>query len=145
MLHHYLCAAKRLVDPLAHTGQLTFRANVDDAITRDFAVSLARIQLEQDTGKAYFHDKGASPLIDLNRCGVALIEIVTRPDMHSAAEAVAFVKKLRSILRAINVCNGNMEEVSVSELGCFILTRGNRAICAQTSMLMWSTRAEACL
>ncbi|TIA86972.1 hypothetical protein E3P99_03480 [Wallemia hederae] len=97
-------------NPLAHSGAVPFRANIDDTITRDFSVNVQRIQLEQDTGKAYFHSDTATPLVDLNRCGVALIEIVTRPDMQTPSEAVAFVKKLRSILRAIDVCNGNMEE-----------------------------------
>ena len=100
------------LDPLAHSGTVPFRANIDDTITRDFGVNVQRIQLEQDTGKAYFHSDSTTPLVDLNRCGVALIEIVTRPDMQTPSEAVAFVKKLRSILRAIDVCNGNMEEAS---------------------------------
>ncbi|TIC63315.1 Asp-tRNAAsn/Glu-tRNAGln amidotransferase B subunit [Wallemia mellicola] len=97
-------------NPLAKDGFIQFNANLDDNITRDFKVRLSRIQLEQDTGKAYFHESSKTPLVDLNRCGVALIEIVTKPDMTSPIEAVSFVKKLRSILRSIDVCNGNMEE-----------------------------------
>ncbi|TIB63868.1 hypothetical protein E3P78_01527 [Wallemia ichthyophaga] len=97
-------------NPLAHSGHLALHAHRDD-VTRDFAVALPRIQLEQDTGKAHLHTRTPTltPLVDLNRCGVALVEIVTRPDMHSAEEAVAFVKKLRSTLRAAGVCSGHME------------------------------------
>ena len=68
---------------------------------------------EQDAGKSMHDQHPSKSYIDLNRTGVALMEIVSRPDMRSAAEAAAYVKKLRSILRYLGTCDGNMEEGSM--------------------------------
>jgi len=80
-------------------------------------VELTRIHIEEDAGKLLHADsalnKSAGSLVDLNRAGVPLIEIVTEPVIQSAEHAVAFLKKLRSILRYIEVCDGNMEEGSL--------------------------------
>ncbi|AHA27990.1 Asp-tRNA(Asn)/Glu-tRNA(Gln) amidotransferase subunit GatB [Candidatus Liberibacter americanus] len=76
-------------------------------------VGIERIHLEQDAGKS-IHDKYSSySCIDLNRSGIALMEIVSKPDMRSSAEAKAFLTKLRSILRYLGTCDGNMEEGSI--------------------------------
>ena len=76
-------------------------------------VEIERLHLEQDAGKS-LHDKGFScSYIDLNRSGVALMEIVTRPDLRSADEAVACVEKIRSILLYLGACDGNMAEGSL--------------------------------
>jgi aspartyl-tRNA(Asn)/glutamyl-tRNA(Gln) amidotransferase subunit B len=73
-------------------------------------VGIERLHLEQDAGKL-LHDQHASmSLVDLNRSGVALMEIVTKPDLRSADEAKAFVGKLRSILRYLGTCDGDMEK-----------------------------------
>jgi aspartyl-tRNA(Asn)/glutamyl-tRNA(Gln) amidotransferase subunit B len=79
---------------------------------RPARVGLTRIHMEEDTGKN-IHDatEGAS-LVDFNRCGVPLLEIVSEPDMRSAAEAVAYLRALRSILQYLEICDGNMEEGS---------------------------------
>jgi aspartyl-tRNA(Asn)/glutamyl-tRNA(Gln) amidotransferase subunit B len=73
-------------------------------------VGIERLHLEQDAGKL-LHDRHASmSLVDLNRSGVALMEIVTKPDLHSAEEAKAFLGKLRTILRYLGTCDGDMEK-----------------------------------
>ena len=73
-------------------------------------VGIERLHLEQDAGKS-LHDQHASmSLVDLNRSGVALMEIVTKPDLRSADEAKAFLAKLRSMLRYLGTCDGDMEK-----------------------------------
>ena len=73
-------------------------------------VGIERLHLEQDAGKS-LHDQHASmSLVDLNRSGVALMEIVTKPDLRSADEAKAFIGKLRTILRYLGTCDGDMEK-----------------------------------
>jgi len=76
-------------------------------------VRLTRIHMEEDAGKLVHDNSGSSSHVDLNRAGVPLIEIVSEPDISDAEEAVAYLKKLRSILRYIGVCDGNMEEGSL--------------------------------
>jgi aspartyl-tRNA(Asn)/glutamyl-tRNA(Gln) amidotransferase subunit B len=76
-------------------------------------VGITRIHLEQDAGKSVHDRDPRATHVDLNRSGVALMEIVSEPDMRSAAEAGAFMTKLRSILRAIGTCDGNMEQGSM--------------------------------
>jgi aspartyl-tRNA(Asn)/glutamyl-tRNA(Gln) amidotransferase subunit B len=76
-------------------------------------VGIERLHLEQDAGKS-LHDLSATEShVDLNRSGVALMEIVSKPDMRSAEEARAYVSKLRTILRYIGSCDGNMEQGSL--------------------------------
>ncbi|MCH9019520.1 MAG: Asp-tRNA(Asn)/Glu-tRNA(Gln) amidotransferase subunit GatB [Proteobacteria bacterium] len=76
-------------------------------------VGITRLHLEQDAGKS-LHDRGPNAThVDLNRSGIALMEIVSEPDMRSAEEAGAYVRKLRSILRTIGTCDGNMDEGSM--------------------------------
>jgi len=76
-------------------------------------VGIERLHLEQDAGKS-IHDLHPNlSYVDLNRCGVALMEIVTKPDMRSSEEAGAFVRKLRTILRYLGTCDGNMEQGSM--------------------------------
>jgi aspartyl-tRNA(Asn)/glutamyl-tRNA(Gln) amidotransferase subunit B len=77
-------------------------------------IRLTRIHIEEDAGKN-IHDEaiGHQSSVDLNRAGIPLMEIVTEPDIHSSQEAVEFMKKLRTILRYIDVCDGNMEQGSL--------------------------------
>src|SRR6185312_7988627 len=80
----------------------------DDGST--FRVGIERLHLEQDAGKSV-HDLDPNwTYIDLNRAGTALMEIVSKPDMRSSEEASAYVKKLRTILRYIGTCDGDMEK-----------------------------------
>ncbi len=80
---------------------------------RTVRVGIERLHLEQDAGKSLHDQHPGHSYIDLNRAGVALMEIVSRPDMRSSEEAAAFVKKLRAILRYLGTCDGNMEEGSM--------------------------------
>jgi aspartyl-tRNA(Asn)/glutamyl-tRNA(Gln) amidotransferase subunit B len=76
-------------------------------------VGIERIHLEQDAGKSIHDLSPTSSYVDLNRSGVALMEIVSKPDMRSPAEAGAYVAALRAIVRAIGSCDGNMQEGSM--------------------------------
>jgi aspartyl-tRNA(Asn)/glutamyl-tRNA(Gln) amidotransferase subunit B len=76
-------------------------------------VGIERLHLEQDAGKSLHDQHPTMSLVDLNRSGVALMEIVSKPDLRSADEAKAFVAKLRAILRYLGTCDGNMEEGSL--------------------------------
>ncbi len=75
-------------------------------------VGLTRIHMEEDTGKNIHDAHGDASLVDFNRCGVPLLEIVSEPDMRSVAEAGAYLRTLRSILQYLEICDGNMEEGS---------------------------------
>ena len=76
-------------------------------------IGVERIHVEQDAGKLMHDQHPTMSYVDLNRCGVALMEIVSRPDMRSPAEAGAYLRKLRAILRYVGSCDGNMEEGSM--------------------------------
>ena len=76
-------------------------------------VGIERLHLEQDAGKSLHDQDPNSSYVDLNRSGVALMEIVSKPDIRSSAQAQAYVSKLRSILRYLGTCDGNMEEGSL--------------------------------
>jgi aspartyl-tRNA(Asn)/glutamyl-tRNA(Gln) amidotransferase subunit B len=80
---------------------------------RSVRVGIERLHLEQDAGKSLHDQHPDHSYVDLNRAGVALMEIVSRPDMRSSEEAAAFVKKLRAIVRYLGTCDGNMEEGSL--------------------------------
>ncbi|MGC9271238.1 Asp-tRNA(Asn)/Glu-tRNA(Gln) amidotransferase subunit GatB [Acidiphilium sp.] len=92
-------------------GMGTIDIELDSGETR--SIGITRLHLEQDAGKS-MHDQHASKsLIDLNRSGVALMEIVSEPDMRTPEEAGAYVRKLRTILRYLGTCDGNMDEGSM--------------------------------
>lgn len=76
-------------------------------------VGIERLHLEQDAGKSQHDQDPHKSYIDLNRAGVALMEIVSKPDLRSAEEAALYVKKLRAIVRYLGTCDGNMEEGSL--------------------------------
>jgi aspartyl-tRNA(Asn)/glutamyl-tRNA(Gln) amidotransferase subunit B len=76
-------------------------------------IGIERLHLEQDAGKSIHDQHATMSLVDLNRSGVALMEIVTKPDLRSADEAKAFLTKLRSILRYLGTCDGDMEKGSL--------------------------------
>ncbi|MBX6320583.1 MAG: Asp-tRNA(Asn)/Glu-tRNA(Gln) amidotransferase subunit GatB, partial [Rhodospirillaceae bacterium] len=80
---------------------------------RQRAVGITRLHLEQDAGKSLHDQHPTKTYVDLNRAGVALMEIVSEPDLRSAEEAGAYLRKLRSILRYLGTCDGNMEEGSL--------------------------------
>ena len=76
-------------------------------------INITRLHLEMDAGKSTHDLHPSKSYIDLNRSGIGLMEIVSEPEMRSAAEAMAYVKKLRSILRYLGTCDGNMEQGSL--------------------------------
>ena len=76
-------------------------------------VGIERLHLEQDAGKSLHDQHADNSFVDLNRAGVALMEIVSRPDMRSSEEAAAFLRKLRAIVRYLGTCDGNMDEGSM--------------------------------
>jgi aspartyl-tRNA(Asn)/glutamyl-tRNA(Gln) amidotransferase subunit B len=76
-------------------------------------IGITRLHLEQDAGKSLHDQHPSLTYVDLNRSGIALMEIVSEPDMRSPEEAGAYLKKLRAILRALGTCDGNMEEGSM--------------------------------
>src|SRR5690349_6949809 len=103
----------QLYHPLVGEGALTIEADEKAGIAEDKVIGIERIHVEQDAGKLMHDQHPSMSYVDLNRSGVALMEIVSRPDMRSPAEAGAYVRKLRSILRYVGSCDGNMEEGSM--------------------------------
>ena len=86
---------------------------VDVTPSEQIIVRIERLHLEQDAGKSLHDQSPTMSFVDLNRSGVALMEIVSKPDIRSADEARAYVTKLRTILRYLGTCDGNMEEGSL--------------------------------
>ena len=92
-------------------GAGTVVLDMEDGQTRE--IGITRLHLEQDAGKSVHDLEPNRTYVDLNRSGVALMEIVSEPDLRSAAEAGAYLRKLRSILRYLGTCDGNMEQGSM--------------------------------
>jgi aspartyl-tRNA(Asn)/glutamyl-tRNA(Gln) amidotransferase subunit B len=103
----------QLYHPLVGEGHLEIDADEKAGIDEDKRIGIERIHVEQDAGKLMHDQHPTMSYVDLNRSGVALMEIVSRPDMRSPAEAGAYLRKLRSILRYVGSCDGNMEEGSM--------------------------------
>jgi aspartyl-tRNA(Asn)/glutamyl-tRNA(Gln) amidotransferase subunit B len=103
----------QLYHPLVGEGSITLDIDEKTGITEAKRIGIERIHVEQDAGKLMHDQHPTRSYVDLNRCGVALMEIVSRPDMTSPAEAGAYLRKLRSILRYVGSCDGNMEEGSM--------------------------------
>jgi aspartyl-tRNA(Asn)/glutamyl-tRNA(Gln) amidotransferase subunit B len=97
--------------PVVSGGSLSFQIGQGDNLTEK-TVRLTRAHLEEDAGKSLHEDFHGKTGIDLNRAGTPLLEIVTEPDMRSAAEAVAYAKVLHALVRWIDICDGNMQEGS---------------------------------
>jgi aspartyl-tRNA(Asn)/glutamyl-tRNA(Gln) amidotransferase subunit B len=95
--------------PVVGRGRVVL--DMPDGTTRE--IGITRLHLEQDAGKSLHDQHPSSTYVDLNRAGVALMEIVSEPDLRSAEEAGIYLRKLRSILRYLGTCDGNMEEGSL--------------------------------
>jgi aspartyl-tRNA(Asn)/glutamyl-tRNA(Gln) amidotransferase subunit B len=93
--------------PVVGKGSLTVQVG-----DQEKTVHITRAHLEEDAGKSVHGAQEGMSGIDLNRAGTPLLEIVTEPDMHSAAEAVAYAKKLHELVQWIDICDGNMQEGS---------------------------------
>ncbi len=103
----------QLYHPIVGEGSIDVTMNEKDPDSATRAIGIERIHIEQDAGKLMHDQHPTMSYVDLNRSGVALMEIVSRPDMRSPTEAGAYVKKLRSILRYVGSCDGNMEQGSM--------------------------------
>ncbi len=95
-------------DPICQFGHLDVELN--DGTTKH--IGITRIHMEEDAGKLV-HDMNVDTLVDVNRCGVPLIEIVSEPDMHTSHEAYQYLSMIKQIITYIGICDGNMEEGSL--------------------------------
>jgi len=102
----------QLYHPLVGPGEVEILLDEKDENSVK-QIGIERIHVEQDAGKLMHDQHPTMSYVDLNRSGVALMEIVSRPDMSSPAEAGAYLRKLRAILRYVGSCDGNMEEGSM--------------------------------
>ena len=102
----------QLYHPLVGEGEVTVLLDEKDESSAK-TIGIERIHVEQDAGKLMHDQHPTMSYVDLNRSGVALMEIVSRPDMRSPAEAGAYLRKLRAVLRYVGSCDGNMEEGSM--------------------------------
>ena len=96
-------------DPIVGEGEVLIDLKDGETIK----VGIERLHLEQDAGKSLHDQHPDSSFVDLNRSGIALMEIVTKPHMRTSEEAAAFLKKLRAIVRYLGTCDGNMDEGSM--------------------------------
>jgi aspartyl-tRNA(Asn)/glutamyl-tRNA(Gln) amidotransferase subunit B len=103
----------QLYHPIVGEGQITVSLDDKDPDAATKSIGVERIHIEQDAGKLMHDQHPTMSYVDLNRSGVALMEIVSKPDMASPAEAGAYVRKLRAILRYVGSCDGNMEQGSM--------------------------------
>jgi aspartyl-tRNA(Asn)/glutamyl-tRNA(Gln) amidotransferase subunit B len=103
----------QLYHPIVGEGSLTIEADEKAGIPEAKVIGVERIHVEQDAGKLMHDQHPTMSYVDLNRSGVALMEIVSRPDMNSPAEAGAYLSKLRTILRYVGSCDGNMDQGSM--------------------------------
>ena len=101
------------ISQFAHpiVGKGAVEVKLEDGSTK--TIGITRLHLEQDAGKSLHDQHPAKSFIDLNRSGVALMEIVSEPDMRSPEEAGAYLTKLRQIMRYLGTCDGNMDEGSM--------------------------------
>jgi aspartyl-tRNA(Asn)/glutamyl-tRNA(Gln) amidotransferase subunit B len=95
--------------PIVGEGEVAVDLEGGESVT----VGIERLHLEQDAGKSVHDRHPTMSFVDLNRSGVALMEIVSKPDLRSSAEAMAFLTKLRAILRYLGTCDGDMEKGSL--------------------------------
>jgi len=103
----------QLYHPIVGEGQIEIVLDEKNPDTSTKVIGVERIHVEQDAGKLMHDQHPTSSYVDLNRSGVALMEIVSKPDMRSPAEAGAYLAKLRTILRYVGSCDGNMDQGSM--------------------------------
>lgn len=103
----------QLYHPIVGEGQIDIVLDDKNPEASTKTIGIERIHVEQDAGKLMHDQHPTMSYVDLNRCGVALMEIVSRPDLRSPAEAGAYLAKLRTILRYVGSCDGNMDQGSM--------------------------------
>jgi aspartyl-tRNA(Asn)/glutamyl-tRNA(Gln) amidotransferase subunit B len=117
-------------EPICTSGNLT--VDLDDGSRK--RVGITRIHMEEDAGKL-IHDQGADTLVDLNRCGVPLIEIVTDPDLRTPREAYHYLVRIRQLVTYLGICDGNMEEGSLRcDANVSLRRRGASALGTKTEV-----------
>jgi aspartyl-tRNA(Asn)/glutamyl-tRNA(Gln) amidotransferase subunit B len=141
----------QLYHPIVGEGEIEIILEEKDPDSPRKMVGIERIHIEQDAGKLMHDQHPTMSYVDLNRSGVALMEIVSRPDMRSPAEAGAYVRKLRTILRYVGSCDGNMEQgsmradvnVSVRKVGGELGTRTETKNVNSVRFMMQAIEYEA--
>ena len=99
----------QLYEPIVGKGKIAIQS--EEKLPKE--VGIERIHLEQDAGKSIHDMAPTTSFVDLNRTGIALMEIVSKPEINSPFEAVEYIKKLRLIMRYLETCDGNMQEGSL--------------------------------
>ena len=101
--------------------------NVKDANGDTKAINITRIHMEEDAGKSIHDLDPFNSLVDLNRAGVALIEIVSEPDIRSSDEAYQYLAEVRKLVRYLDICDGNLEEGSLRcDANISVMLKGNK-------------------
>jgi aspartyl-tRNA(Asn)/glutamyl-tRNA(Gln) amidotransferase subunit B len=117
------------LQPIVGKGEI--RLDLADGSTR--TIGITRLHLEMDAGKSLHDQSPNETYVDLNRSGIALMEIVSEPDMRSPEEAAAYLKKLRAIMRYLGTCDGNMEEGSMRcDVNCSVRRKGDASFGTRT-------------
>jgi aspartyl-tRNA(Asn)/glutamyl-tRNA(Gln) amidotransferase subunit B len=117
--------------PIVGKGRLEIE--LDDGATK--IIGVTRAHLEEDAGKSLHEDFHGMTGIDLNRAGTPLLEIVSEPDMRSAKEAVAYMKKIHSLVRYLEICDGNMQEGSFRcDANVSVRPTGQKALGTRTEL-----------
>ncbi len=127
-------------DPIVGEGEIEIELDDGETVT----VGIERLHLEQDAGKSVHDLSPRDSHVDLNRSGVALMEIVSKPDMRSAEEGAAYFSKLRTIVRYLGTCDGNMEQGSMrADVNVSVCPAGNYEKFRQTGDFKYlGTRTE---
>lgn len=116
--------------PVCERGYLEILRS--DGVRRN--IGITRIHIEEDAGKS-IHDRSDDTLVDVNRCGVPLIEIVSEPDMHTPEEAYLYLSKIRQTVQYLGICDGNMEEGSLRcDANISIRLRGETKLGTKTEL-----------
>ncbi|HFD80186.1 MAG TPA: Asp-tRNA(Asn)/Glu-tRNA(Gln) amidotransferase subunit GatB [Gammaproteobacteria bacterium] len=117
--------------PIVHDGYLDI--DLDDGSSK--RIGITRAHLEEDAGKSLHEDFHGQTGIDLNRAGTPLLEIVSEPDIRSAREAVAYMKKIHALVRYLEICDGNMQEGSFRcDANVSLRPRGQEAFGTRTEI-----------
>ncbi len=121
--------------PVVTGGHIEIEIDADDGTPTSKTISITRAHLEEDAGKSLHEDFRGLTGIDLNRAGTPLIEIVSEPDMRSAKEAVAYMKKVHSLVRYLEICDGNMQEGSFRcDANVSVRPRGEQSLGTRTEL-----------
>lgn len=116
--------------PICHDGNITINVN-----GKEKDIGLTRIHMEEDAGKSIHDQDPFNTLIDLNRSGVPLIEIVSEPDIRSPQEAYEYLKRIKQIVQYLEICDGNMEEGSLRcDANISVRPKGQKAFGTRTEL-----------